>query len=79
MWTNEFEWDTTIITIMDDQGGENDVVIEMSDKHVDIRQFNDTLEKYDLITLTPKMMFEILESFSHPEGMFQSDLQRPHQ
>ena len=77
MWTNEFEFDITRVTVMDDKGGENDVVIEMSDDHVDIRQFNDTLEKYDLITLTPKMMFELLEAFSHPEGLFQSELQRP--
>ena len=74
MWTSEIGWDITTITIMDDEGAEEDVVIEMSDKHVDIRQYNETLNKYDLITLTPKMMLEIIESFQHPEGMYQSKL-----
>ena len=79
MWTNEIEWDITTITVMDDEAGEEDVVIEMSDKHVDIRQFNNTLQKYDLITLTPKMMLELIEAFQHPEGMFMSELRRPQQ
>lgn len=76
MWTSEIGWDTTTITIMDDEGAEEDVVIEMSDKHVDVRQYNETLNKYDLITLTPKMMLEIIESFQHPEGMYQSELNK---
>ena len=76
MWTNEIEWDITTITVMDDDAGEEDVVIEMSDKHVDIRQFNNTLQKYDLITLTPKMMMELIEAFQHPEGTFTSELRR---
>ena len=76
MWTSEFEWHTTVITVMDDEGLEEDMVVELSDKHVDIRQFNQTLEKYDLITLTPKMMLEILEAFQYPEGMYQSEISK---
>lgn len=76
MWTSEIGWEITTITIMDDDGVEEDAVIEMSDKHVDIRQYNETLGKYDLITLTPKMMLEIIESFQHPEGMYQSELSK---
>lgn len=76
MWTSEFEWDTTIITVMDDNAIEEDVVVELTSEHVDIRQFNHTLEKYDLITLTPHMMLEILEAFQHPEGMYQSKVSK---
>ena len=76
MWTSEFEFDSTIITVMDDNAEQEDVVIELSDDHVDIRQYNETLNKYDLITLSPKMMLEIIESFQHPEGMYQSELSK---
>mgnify|MGYP001060112812 CR=1 FL=1 len=76
MFSNEMEWDKTIITIMDDTGTEEDVVIEIGDDHVDIRQFNEILEKYDLITMTPKMLYEMLEAFNRPEGLFRTELQR---
>lgn len=75
MFTNEFLFDATIITIMDDTGEEEDVSIEITDKFVDIRQFNPDLGKYDLITMSPKMMAELLESFNHPEGLFQTEFQ----
>ena len=76
MWTSEFEFDSTVITVMDDDAKEEDVTIELSVEHVDIRQFNPHLEKYDLITLSPKMMLEIIESFSHPEGMFSAEVSK---
>lgn len=74
MWTNEFEFDRTIITLLDDEGKQEDVEIEMTDEFVDIRQFNDDLGRYDLITLSPKMMLELLEAFKHPAGAFTSEL-----
>lgn len=74
MWTTEHEFDITRITILDDTCSEEDVVIEMGSDHIDIRQYNDTLGKYDLITLTPKMMLEIIEAHQHPEGMYQSSV-----
>ena len=76
MFSNEFEFDKTIITVMDDTGAEEDVVVELGDDHVDIRQYSETLGKYDLITMTPKMMFELLEAFNRPTGLFQVELQQ---
>lgn len=76
MWTTEFEDESTIITILDDSGKEEDVVLEMTAEHVDIRQYNPHLGKYDLITMKPKMVYELIEAFSRPEGTFQTELQR---
>ena len=73
MFTNEFEFDATFITIMDDEGKEEDVLIEMTDDFIDIRQYNEDLGRYDLITMSPKMLAEMLESFKHPEGLFQTE------
>ena len=75
MWTTEFEGDYTMVTLMDDTGKEEDVVLELSVDHADIRQYNPSMEKYDLITMTPRMLYELIESFSRPEGMFQTELQ----
>ena len=76
MWTNEFEFDYTVVTVMDDDGKEQDVTVELSTDYVDIRQFNETLGSYDLITLSPKMMLEMLEAFQYPEGMFKSEISK---
>lgn len=76
MFSNEFEFNSTKITIMDDSAQEEDVTIEMSDDHVDIWQFNETLNKYDLITMTPKMLYEMLEAFQHSEGLFSVELHK---
>ena len=73
MWTTEFEDDNTIITILDDKGGEEDVILEMDVDHVDIRQYNPELGYFDMLTLTPKMMFELIEAFQRPEGAFMSE------
>ena len=73
MFTNEFEFESTIITIMDDEGKQEDVTIEISDDFVDISQYSEELGKYDLITMSPKMLAEMLESFKHPEGLFQTE------
>ena len=75
MWTSEFEFDSTVTTVMDDEGNEEDVVLEMSAEHIDIRQYNETLGKYDLITMSPKMLYELMEAFKHPDGMFTAELQ----
>ena len=76
MFSNEYEFDLTIITVMDDEGQYEDVMIEMADDLVDIRQFNEELGRYDLITMSPKMLAELLESFKHPEGLFHTVFQR---
>ncbi|MCW4254933.1 MAG: hypothetical protein N0C84_00545 [Candidatus Thiodiazotropha taylori] len=76
MWTNEFEFDITTITVIDDDATHEDVIIDLSDEHVDIKQYNEHTGKYDLVTMTPKMMMELLEAFQHPEGMFQMDIIR---
>lgn len=70
MFTNEFEFDETIITILDDSGVHEDVQIYLDENEVHVRQWNERKQVYDLIVMSPKMMFEIMEAMKQPEGSY---------
>ena len=70
MFTNEFDFEETIITILDDNGVHEDVQIYLDENEVYIRQWNERKQIYDLIVMSPKMMFEIMEAMKRPEGAY---------
>jgi len=71
--TNEFEFDSTITTIMDEQGKLEDVQLIIGDDVVYIRQFNDQIagtDVYDLIEMSPKMFQDMITALSLADGAF---------
>jgi hypothetical protein len=70
VFTNEFDFEETIITILDDNGVHEDVQIYLDENEVYIRQWNERKQIYDLIVMSPKMMFEIMEAMKRPEGAY---------
>ena len=76
MWTAEEEFDHTLITVMDETGEKEDLCLRLYPDFIDIFQYNDVLEKYDLITVTNKQFFDMIESLKHPHGMFISEVKK---
>ena len=78
MFTNEFEFDSTITTVMDELGEHEDVQLIIGDDVVYIRQFNDDKREttYDLIAMSPKMFLEMQHALNKSEGMFHLDIQK---
>lgn len=74
MFTNEIEWDETVTTVMDDTGREEDVVLFIDDNGVFIRQYNEQLDKYDLVTMSHNMFNEMLEAMKQKEGFFVTNI-----
>ena len=71
MFTNEFEWDHTVTTIMDETAQYTDVELVIDDAGVFLRQFpEDDSKPADLICLTHKMFYDMLESLKLPEGFY---------
>lgn len=70
MFTNEFEFDETIITVLDDNGVYEDVQIYLDENEVYIRQWNERKKSHDLIVMSAKMMLEIMEAMKRPEGAY---------
>ena len=71
MFTNEFEHDATITTVLDEKGKHEDVELIISDDIVYIRQYNDdTKDGYELIAMSPKMFSDLITALNQAEGFF---------
>lgn len=71
MFTNEFDFDKTITTILDESGELPDVQLTILDDLVTIKQVGED-EAIDLVLLTPKMFKDLLEAMSLPEGFYKT-------
>lgn len=74
MFTNEFGFDETVTTILDETAEYEDVSIMITDDQVFIRQWDDDREKYEIICMSPKMYYEMQEAMKHPAGLFVVEL-----
>ena len=70
MFTNEFDAEETVSTILDEAGDYADVELVIADEGVYIRQFSKQDGTADLIMLSHKMFKDMLEALNHPEGFF---------
>jgi hypothetical protein len=70
MITIEFDMDETLITIMDDTGELEDVGALLYEDYCHLRQWNEKLNRYDVITLKPEMYLKLMKSFNLEEGTY---------
>tara|TARA_B110000858_G_scaffold192032_1_gene242137 strand:- start:2096 stop:2341 length:246 start_codon:yes stop_codon:yes gene_type:complete len=72
-YTIEEEFDQTRIVIMDESGDDLDVdlIFENAGNYegfVSLRQYNNNLNSYEVITMTPSMFKDLIKSVDSPEG-----------
>lgn len=72
MFTNEFDFDATVTTILDETGEFDDVEITIGDGGVFIRQYNEISEKYDLILMSHIQFQELLVALRTTEGAYKT-------
>ncbi len=70
MYTVEYEHDTFEIVVLDDQGREDDLRVEIESGSVFISQFNSVLNEEMSIRITPEQWDEMLEALQSPEGAY---------
>jgi hypothetical protein len=70
VFSNEFNFDETITTILDDGDEYEDVRLIISDDSVFIQQWDDSRDKYEVICMSTKMFYEFQEALKKPEGMY---------
>jgi hypothetical protein len=71
MFTNEFEWDHSVTTVLDETGQYADVELVIDDAGVFLRQFPENDEKpADLICMTHKMFKDMVEALKLPAGFY---------
>lgn len=72
MFTNEFDWDSTTTTVLDESGAFEDVEVVIDDPGVFIRQYNEANNRYDLIVMTHAMFQELLVAMKTSEGAYRT-------
>lgn len=70
MFSNEFDHDEIMITVMDDAGFYEDIKVGIYDDIVVIRQWDDFTDMYSEIAMSPEMFRDLLLSINQPEGLF---------
>jgi len=70
MFTNEFEFESTVTTVLDETDEFEDVQLIIDDFSVTVRQFNEPSQTYDLICMSHKQFGELLEALKLPEGAY---------
>lgn len=70
LFTNEFEFDETITTVMDDTGLYEDVQIFIDDNEVYIRQWNEIQGRHELIAMTHDMFKEFVTALNCSDGTY---------
>ena len=77
MFTNEFEYDYSITTLMDDKGEHEDVHLIITDEGlVHVRQWDEQRQRFDVVTMSADMFLELREALQKPEGMFKTVIVR---
>ena len=70
MFNNEFEFDSTITTIVDETATHEDVQLIIGEGGVFIRQYRPEEHTYDLVVMSEIMFGEMLAALKKGEGLF---------
>ena len=70
MLTIEFEDDETLITILDDTGELEDVSALLYDDYCHIRQWNEKIQRFDVITMKAEMYWKLMRAWTLKEGTY---------
>jgi hypothetical protein len=75
MYTVEFESDAAVITTLDENDRFNDVEMVVGDDDVVyLRQFDNTLNEYQILYLSYQQLLDLNTALRSPEGAFYSQL-----
>lgn len=70
MFTNEFDFDESVTTVMDENGQLEDIKIYITEDSVFITQWDEREQQNDIITMTTQMFSELQIALNQTEGLF---------
>lgn len=70
MITIEIDHDETLITILDDTGELEDVTALLYDDYCHIRQWNEKLQHFDVVTMKAEMYWKLMKAWKLPQGAY---------
>ena len=72
MYTVEFDHDEICITILDDTGEHEDLIVNSFDDIVYIRQHDPETNTNQVVEINPAMWEDLINSMNSPEGAFRT-------
>lgn len=76
MYTVEMDLDEIEITVLDDTARFEDIKVFSYEDIVYIRQFDESINEFIVLSMTPEMYTELMEAWKSPEGAFITNLVR---
>lgn len=76
MFTTEMDHDETRITILDDHGFHEDVVFNLYDDCIIIRQWDEQINNHVEIIMSPDMFDDFIASLNKPEGAYRMEIKK---
>lgn len=77
MYTVEMDFDSALITVLDEHARHEDVKIIIADDGVVfIVQYDEKLDKNHVITISFQQYIDMLAAIQSPEGMFKIEVKR---
>jgi hypothetical protein len=76
MFSVEHEFDSTIVTCLDEDGKHEDLQIILSDGVVFIRQWQESLDRFSVLEVSYKQFLDMISSMHKTEGLFKVHLIR---
>jgi len=71
MFTVEFEHDASVVRVLDETDQLDDVEMILDDEGiVFMRQWDDSLDKYEMLVMTHQQLLDIVMSLQQSEGLF---------
>lgn len=70
MFSVEHCFDNTTVTVLDDNGEQEDVAAILFDDLVYIRQYVEDTDLASVVTMTPKMFEELIAAWNESEGSY---------
>lgn len=69
-FTVEHVFKESLVTVLDDTGQLEDIEWIFDDEGVFVRQWNNDLDRYEVIEMSNKQLSEALTALGQPEGLF---------
>jgi hypothetical protein len=69
-FTVEHQFRETVVTLLDQSGQLEDVEVLLDSEGVFVRQWNEDLDRYEVVEFTNNQFKELLTALGLPEGMY---------
>jgi hypothetical protein len=72
-FTIEHVFKASVVTVLDDEGQLEDIEWILDENGVFVRQWNDELERYEVVEMSNQQLREALTALGLPEGTYYAD------